>query len=539
MPAAITAAGAGGPPRARPREADDGAGVTAFGGDSEELPLPDDQGAERKEGGGEEGADSDAVARPPQATALQGSGGAADVLKAVAPTVIAHEAGRWRRGPAVVELQGVAVDTISKAEPAVGLVAATQSPAEQAQDEAGAGVDGSGSPPTPEPSPGAPGRSDGWDPTPFLDDATQRRQRLGPACDLAHGKWVYDPASRPLYTAATCPHMDRGFDCSSNGRTDVDYMNFRWQPAACDLPRFDAATARQQLQGRRVVFVGDSIGRNQFQSFLCMLMAGLDDGAVYEKYGNPITKHEGYLVFVFRDHNLTVEFFRSPFLVLQTRPPSSSSIPAKVQSVIKLDVPDRKWGQFAAGADVVVFNNGHWFTHSKTIGAGHYFSLRGAIRWNLTVEDAYERSMYTIVDWVRRNSSGSHAFFRSYSPVHFRFGGWLTGGVCNETHPVWDDHEHEDAHPFENITRRALARMRAPLTYLDVTYLSRFRVDGHMNIKARYLASAILSGLNPFHWCLPGVPDAWNEVLHANLLLRLVATGNSNRSPSVAAATRL
>eukprot|EP00850_Spirogloea_muscicola_P020443 SM000216S06569 [mRNA] locus=s216:97321:101758:+ [translate_table: standard] len=520
------------PPRARPREADDGTGVTAFGGDSEELPLPDDQDAERRERGGEERASSDAVARPPQATALPGSGGAADVLKAVAPTVIAHEAGRRRRGPAVVKLQGVAVDTTSKAEPAVGPVAATQSPAKQAQDEASAGagagavVDSGSSSSAPEPSPGAPGRSDGWDPTPFLDDATQRRPPLGPACDLAHGKWVYDPASRPLYTAAACPHMDRGFDCGSNGRTDVDYMNFRWQPAACDLPRFDAATARQQLQGRRVVFVGDSIGRNQFQSFLCMLMAGLDAGAVYEKYGNPITKHEGYLVFVFRDHNLTVEFFRSPFLVLQTRPPSSSSIPAKVQSVIKLDMPDRNWGQFAAGADVVVFNNGHWFTHSKTIGAGHYFSLRGAIRWNLTVEDAYERSMYTIVDWVRRNSSGSHTFFRSYSPVHFRFGGWLTGGVCNETHPVWDDREHEDAHPFENITRRALARTRAPLTYLDVTYLSRFRVDGHMNV----------------HWAQGHrirVPDAWNKVLYANLLLRLVATGDSNRSPDIAAATRL
>lgn len=57
-------------------------------------------------------------------------------------------------------------------------------------------------------------------------------------CDVTKGKWVFD-ASYPLYRNTTCPFIDEGFSCETNGRLDKDYMKWRWQPRDCDIPRYD------------------------------------------------------------------------------------------------------------------------------------------------------------------------------------------------------------------------------------------------------------------------------------------------------------
>lgn len=56
-------------------------------------------------------------------------------------------------------------------------------------------------------------------------------------CDYSNGKWVRDENySRQSYTEK-CPFLDPGFRCRRNGRSDVDYVNWRWQPKECHLPR--------------------------------------------------------------------------------------------------------------------------------------------------------------------------------------------------------------------------------------------------------------------------------------------------------------
>lgn len=55
-------------------------------------------------------------------------------------------------------------------------------------------------------------------------------------CDITKGKWVFDE-SYPLYTNASCPYIDEGFSCETNGRLDKNYMKWRWQPQDCDIPR--------------------------------------------------------------------------------------------------------------------------------------------------------------------------------------------------------------------------------------------------------------------------------------------------------------
>ena len=56
----------------------------------------------------------------------------------------------------------------------------------------------------------------------------------------------------------------------------------------------------EMLRDKRLIFVGDSIGRNQWESLLCMLSSVVSNkSSVYEVNGSPITKHNGFLAFKF------------------------------------------------------------------------------------------------------------------------------------------------------------------------------------------------------------------------------------------------
>jgi hypothetical protein len=64
--------------------------------------------------------------------------------------------------------------------------------------------------------------------------------------------------------------------------------------------RFNATKMLELIRGKRLVFVGDSINRNQWESMLCMLLSAVKDPKrVYEARGRKITKEKGNYSFRF------------------------------------------------------------------------------------------------------------------------------------------------------------------------------------------------------------------------------------------------
>lgn len=68
-----------------------------------------------------------------------------------------------------------------------------------------------------------------------------------------------------------------------------------------------------------------------------------------------------------------------------------------------------------------------------------------------------------------------------------------------------------------------LQEMKTPVTYLNISKLTDYRKDGHPSIyrmKYKTVEEQITAEQSQdcSHWCLPGVPDTWNELLYVSLL---------------------
>lgn len=90
-------------------------------------------------------------------------------------------------------------------------------------------------------------------------------------CDLSKGEWVPDPRA-PYYTNESCWAIHENQNCMKYGRPDTGFLRWRWRPDACELPKFNPAQFLELVRDKSLAFVGDSVGRNQMQSLICLLL---------------------------------------------------------------------------------------------------------------------------------------------------------------------------------------------------------------------------------------------------------------------------
>jgi len=97
-------------------------------------------------------------------------------------------------------------------------------------------------------------------------------------------------------------------------------------------------------------------------------------------------------------------------------------------------------------------------------------------------------------------------------------GQWNSGGSCDsETEPIKND-TYLLPYPWKmRVFEKVIKGMKTPISYLNVTKMTDYRKDGHPS-RYRKHSSLDLQVQDCSHWCLPGVPDLWNELLYAELL---------------------
>ncbi|KAG7037262.1 Protein trichome berefringence-like 7, partial [Cucurbita argyrosperma subsp. argyrosperma] len=347
---------------------------------------------------------------------------------------------------------------------------------------------------------------------------------LPPDCNVFDGQWVEDNSSTyPIYNSTHCPFAERGFSCLENGRKDTAYINWRWKPKQCHIPRFEAGKALEMLRGKRVVIVGDSLSRTQWESWVCMLMEGVENKeSVYEINGSNITKTIRHLGVRFRDHNISVDFYRSVFLMKKDYKVPAGA-PNNVRMTVRLDEVDDIRDQWV-DSDVLVFNTGGWWTENRLFNEMRcFFQIGDSLEMGMSVIDGYKMALNTWADWAEANINPNRTavFFRTIESTH-----WRGPNQCDVSRePLKETKGREKSEKSDIIIEVLRKKMkRVPVRVMHLTAMGSYRSDAHVGNW----------GDNPAmqdcgHWCLPGLPDIWNQII-LTYFLPTISSFNSHNN---------
>ena len=231
----------------------------------------------------------------------------------------------------------------------------------------------------------------------------------------------------------------------------------------------------------------------------------------------------------FPSYNFTLSIVWSPFLVKADIFENDEGV-SRSEIQLHLNTLNSKWTKDYHIYDYVLISVGQWFLktavyweNDKVIGC-HYCP-----RLNLTergIDYAYHKVLQSVFQFMTKSNHKPLVFYRTWTPDHFEYGEWSTGGICNRTQPYRDgeysgkDVDHLmygiELEEFHKATANGTGGGRH-LRLLDTYHLNLLRPDGHPGPYRSF---------HPFdkdknakvqndclHWCLPGPIDSWNDLL--------------------------
>ncbi|CAN1303450.1 Protein trichome birefringence-like 34 [Linum perenne] len=348
-------------------------------------------------------------------------------------------------------------------------------------------------------------------------------------CNLFQGKWVYDNESYPLYKEQDCSFMSDQLACQKFGRKDLEYQNWRWQPDQCDIPRFNATVLLERLRNKRLVYVGDSLNRGQWVSMVCLVDSAIPTGlkSMQQKLNGSL------MVFTATEYNTTIEFYWAPLLVeSNSDDPINHRIPDRIVRVQGIEKHAKYW----TDADILVFNSYLWWRRAEMKALwGSFANPDDSIVKEVKMPRVYEMALQTWADWleVHVNRTKTQLFFVSMSPTHQAAEEWgvASGQNCyGENEPILKQGYRGKAtcgemmHVVDTVLD-GLKNRGMNIEMINITQLTDYRKEGHPSIyRKQWEPLKEEERLNPssyadcIHWCLPGVPDVWNEILYTYIM---------------------
>ncbi|XP_060168994.1 protein trichome birefringence-like 41 [Lycium barbarum] len=319
-------------------------------------------------------------------------------------------------------------------------------------------------------------------------------------CNLFEGSWVLDDDRiDPLYNTTTCPFIRKTFDCTN--RPDRQYLKYKWQPTGCDLPRFDGIDLFRRFKGKQIMFIGDSLSLNNYDSFLCLLYVSVPG----MNYKTKLTNQS--VTVIFEDYDVSVTLFNSLFLV--------DVEVEHIGRVLKLN--SIKNGEIWKQADVLIFNTWLWWARRKPKQPWDYIEDGGKIVKDMNRMAAFRRGLKTWAKWVETevDLTKTKVFYQGEAASHHHGEAWGEPGVkgcSNQTTPVVGSIYPGGLPLPAQIVKQVLKNMTNSVFLLDITILSHLRKDGHPSNYNGY------GGIDCTHFCLSGVPDTWSQLFYASLL---------------------
>ncbi|KAK6928846.1 Trichome birefringence-like, N-terminal domain [Dillenia turbinata] len=333
--------------------------------------------------------------------------------------------------------------------------------------------------------------------------ATRWKEKLS-KCDIYRGTWVWD-SSYPLYDALTCPFIRKEFNCMKYGRTNLTYLKYRWQPQDCELPRFDGKDFLKRTRGKKIMYIGDSTTLNHWQSLICLLHAAVPRSNIISNISRE--KNLSFSTVTFQDYDVSVMLLSSQFLVdIRTE---------EIGRVLKLD--SIKGGETLKMMDVLIFNSWLWWYRRGVKQPWDYIQEGDVISKDMDRTLAYHKGLMAWAKWVDSNidPAKTRVFFRGLSPIHYHGIEWNKPGLLNcsmESEPVSGSTYPAGLPTDADTIEEVLRSVSKPVHLLNITVLSQLRKDAH---PGSYNGN---KGMDCCHWCLPGLPDTWNQLLYVSLL---------------------